>query len=74
MLSKIKFQSFYAVKMILSFLLVFCFFVKCEAFDLNPIDEPKIISTENIANDTKYFIDSLTLDESNDKLSAQFFL
>ena len=65
MLSKIKFQSFHAVKIILSFLLVFCFFVKCEAFDLNPIAEQKIISTENIANDTKYFIDNIKLDESN---------
>ena len=52
-------------KIILSFLLVFCFFVKCEAFDLHTINESKIISTENITNDKRYFFNNIKLTESN---------
>ena len=72
MLSKLKFHSFCAIKMILSFLLVFCFFVKCEAFDLNTIDESKIISEKNITIDNKYFIDNIKLAESSNKVYLIF--
>ena len=51
--------------MILSLFIAFCFFVKCEAFDLSIIEESKVILTENVSN--KSFIDNVELAETSNK-------
>lgn len=62
MFARFKFKNFSTLKIILSFLVAFCFFVKCEAFGLDTTAESTNITVEN-----QYFIDNIELAELNNK-------